>query len=160
VKLAPISRSEARLFVAKHHRHNHAPSVAIFQVGLRDDTGVLHGVAFGALPRARKLMDGRTIEVIRVATDGSRNACSMLYGACCRAAAALGYDLAVTYTLASENGASLKASGWSHDDDYNGGNPNPDAWDNRGGPRQVAVDLFGTRARPLEAKRRWWKELR
>jgi hypothetical protein len=159
MKLAPIGRTEARMFIAKHHRHNHAPSVAIFQIGVEDDDGALLGVAMAGLPRARKLMDGRTIEVIRVATDGSRNACSMLYGACCRAGAALGYKRAVTYTLASEDGASLRASGWQRDATYNGGNPNPDAWDNRGGVRREAVDLFGTRARPLEPKRRWWKQL-
>jgi hypothetical protein len=160
LKLTPITRSEARMFVAKHHRHNHAPSVAVFQVALRDGEGEVRGVAFGGLPRARKLMDGRTLEVIRIATDGTRNACSMLYGACCRAGAALGYERAVTYTLVSEDGASLRASGWELDEGYKGDH-NPDAWQThakaRSGP---PVDLFGTRARPVEAKRRWWKKLR
>ena len=158
MKLAPISRSEARLFVAKHHRHNHAPSVAIFQVSLRDEDGTIHGVAFGGIPNARMLNDGCTLEVVRVATDGTRNACSMLYSACCRAGAALGYERAVTYTLVSENGASLKASGWTEDTDYEG-NHDPDGWVRQRHARGLAIDLFGTRARPLEAKRRWWKQL-
>jgi len=48
-----------------------------------------------------------------VATDGTRNACSMLYGAAWRAAKALGYRKLITYTLASEPGTSLRAAGWS-----------------------------------------------
>lgn len=39
----------------------------------------------------------------------------MIYGALVRAAFALGYDSVVTYTLASEPGTSLRASGWSVD---------------------------------------------
>jgi hypothetical protein len=58
------------------------------------------------------LDDGLSIEVVRVATDGTANACSMLYGACWRAARALGYRRAVTYTQDGESGASLRAAGW------------------------------------------------
>ena len=36
----------------------------------------------------------------------------MLYGAAWRAAKALGYRKLITYTLASEEGASLRAAGW------------------------------------------------
>ena len=57
-------------------------------------------------------MDGETIEIVRVATTGTRNANSKLYGAICRAATALGYGRAVTYTLDSESGVSLRASGF------------------------------------------------
>ncbi|WP_345486006.1 XF1762 family protein, partial [Planotetraspora phitsanulokensis] len=46
------------------------------------------------------------------ATDGARNANSMLYGAAWRAARALGYVRAITYTQEGESGASLRASGW------------------------------------------------
>ena len=56
--------------------------------------------------------DGLTLEVTRVATDGAKDACSALYGACRRASFALGYKKLVTYTLASESGASLKAAGF------------------------------------------------
>lgn len=64
-------------------------------------------------PVARGLDDGHTIEVVRLATDGTPNACSMLYGACWRAARALGYVRGVTYTQTDESGASLRASGWT-----------------------------------------------
>jgi hypothetical protein len=56
--------------------------------------------------------DGLTAEVTRLCTDGTRNACSFLYGATARAAFALGFKKIGTYILASENGASLYASGW------------------------------------------------
>lgn len=63
-------------------------------------------------PVARGLQDGWTAEVTRVATDGTPNAPSALYGACWRVARALGYRRLVTYTLATEPGTSLRAAGW------------------------------------------------
>jgi hypothetical protein len=56
--------------------------------------------------------DGWTLEVNRMTTDGTKNACSMLYGAAWRVAKNLGYKKLITYTLPNETGASLKASGW------------------------------------------------
>jgi hypothetical protein len=44
--------------------------------------------------------------------EGYPNACSMLYGACWRAARAMGYKKAITYTLDTEKGTSVKAAGW------------------------------------------------
>ena len=61
-------------------------------------------------PVARKLDDGFTLEINRVCTDGTRNACSMLYGACVRIAREMGYHKVITYILESENGASVKAA--------------------------------------------------
>ncbi|MGY0466755.1 XF1762 family protein [Kitasatospora sp. cg17-2] len=52
------------------------------------------------------------MEVTRVATDGTSNACSKLYAAAWRATSALGYTRLVTYTRADETGASLRAAGW------------------------------------------------
>jgi len=63
-------------------------------------------------PIGRYLDDGLTLEVNRCCTDGTYNACSMLYGAACRAAKALGYKRIFTYTRESEPGTSLKASNW------------------------------------------------
>ena len=59
-----------------------------------------------------QLPEGFTLEVTRLCTNGAKNACSFLYGAAARAAAAMGYKRIITYTLESENGASLRASGW------------------------------------------------
>ena len=63
-------------------------------------------------PVARHYDDGQTLEVHRVATDGHKNANSMIYGALTRAAFALGYTRVITYTQADESGASLRAAGW------------------------------------------------
>lgn len=52
------------------------------------------------------------MEVTRLCTDGEPNGCSMLYGAARRAAIAKGYRRGLTYILASETGASLRAAGW------------------------------------------------
>jgi hypothetical protein len=72
----------------------------------------LVGVVIVGRPVARMRDDGHTLEVTRLCTDGTKNACSFLYGAAARAAFALGYSRIGTYILASETGASLRASGW------------------------------------------------
>jgi hypothetical protein len=110
--LAPCSLRDANAFVQRHHRH-HGPVVgAKFAVAAVLGRRVV-GVAVAGRPVARMLDDGRTLEVTRVATDGTRNACSLLYGAARRAARALGYARIITYTRATEDGASLRASGWA-----------------------------------------------
>ena len=65
-------------------------------------------------PVARAIDQWNTVEVTRLCADGTRNACSFLYGACKRAAKALGYSRIITYILESEDGTSLKASGWNY----------------------------------------------
>ena len=62
--------------------------------------------------RSRYLDDGLTLEVNRLCTDGTKNACSFLYGAAARAAKVLGYHRIITYILDTESGISLRASGW------------------------------------------------
>jgi hypothetical protein len=110
--LVPVTLSQANEHVAAWHRHNRPVPGAKFCVGAADDEGVLHAVAIAGRPIARHFDDGLTIEVVRVASDGTRNANSMLYGACQRAAFALGYRRVITYTQADESGASLRAAGW------------------------------------------------
>lgn len=98
--------------MAMWHRH-HAPPVGHkFSVGVANDDDVLVGVAMVGRPVARYMDDGVTLEVNRTATDGTRNANSMLYGAAWRAAQALGYRKLITYTQSGESGASLRAAGW------------------------------------------------
>ena len=109
--LVPVSLAEANQFVADHHRH-HKPVVGHkFSIGCSDGEKVV-GVCIVGRPVSRYLDDGWTLEVTRLCTDGTRNACSMLYSAAWRAARAMGYKKLVTYILESENGASLRASGW------------------------------------------------
>lgn len=111
--IRPCKLRDANTYVAQRHRHNlptngHKWSLACY------DGDRLCGVAIAGQPIARKLDDGLTIEVRRVCTDGTRNACSKLYGACARVAKEMGYDKIITYTLISEPGTSLKASGWTN----------------------------------------------
>jgi len=111
MKIVPITLKAACAFIAQHHRHNKPPAGWKFGVGLECD-GTLVGVATAGRPVARALDDGLTLEVNRSCTDGTRNANSMLYGAIWRAAKAMGYKRAITYTQADETGSSLKAAGW------------------------------------------------
>jgi hypothetical protein len=109
--LVPVTRDQAMTFVEAVHRHHGRPVGYRYAVGVAVDD-LLVGVAMAGRPIARALDDGLSIEVVRVATDGTANACSMLYGACWRAARALGYRRALTYTQGDESGASLRAAGW------------------------------------------------
>lgn len=112
LEVVPITLAEANAFVTQHHRH-HGPVVGHrFSLAVADQAGDVRGVAIIGRPVARRLDNGLTLEITRVATDGCKDACSALYGAARRAAFALGYRKLVTYTLASENGASLRAAGY------------------------------------------------
>ena len=109
--LVPVSFADACGFVAMWHRHHRPPISHKFSIGVAEE-GKLVGVAIIGLPKARAFMDGLTLEVNRTATDGTKNANSMLYGAAWRAAKALGYGRLITYTMANESGASLRAADW------------------------------------------------
>lgn len=112
LELTPITLREANAFVQRYHRH-HKPSVGHkFSIGVKDGQGNLVGVAICGRPVSRYLDDGFTLEINRLCTDGTKNACSILYGAAFRAAKAMGYRKVVTYILESESGVSLKASGY------------------------------------------------
>lgn len=112
MKIVPITLREAQAFIALHHRHNKPPRGWKFGVGVRNEGDVLVGVATAGRPVARAFDNGLTLEVNRTCTDGSRNANSMLYGACWRAAKAMGYRRAITYLQGDETGISLRAAGW------------------------------------------------
>lgn len=108
---ARISLAEANAFVADHHRH-HKPVVGhLFSLGAIEAEKLV-GVAIVGRPVARMRDDGETAEVTRLCTDGTKDACSFLYGAAARAAFALGFKRIGTYILASEAGTTLKAAGW------------------------------------------------
>ena len=111
LRLLPVTQREARSFVERHHR-NHGPSRGgKFSIGVELD-GKIVGVAMAGRPVSRVLDDGYTLEVNRVCTDGTKNACSKLYAACMRAGKGMGYTRFITYTLPDEGGASLKGAGW------------------------------------------------
>lgn len=108
----PITYREACAFIELHHRHHKPSRGQVFAIGCSVG-GKIVGVATAGRPVSRHLDNGWTIEVNRVATDGTRNACSFLYGAVRRAGKAMGYTKFVTYTLPDEGGASLRGAGWA-----------------------------------------------
>lgn len=113
LEIRPITLREANVYVAQHHRHNLPTNGHKFSVACYDGDR-LCGVAIAGQPIARKLDDGLTIEIRRVCTDGTRNACSILYGACSKCAKEMGCKRVVTYTLISEPGSSLRAAGFKN----------------------------------------------
>jgi hypothetical protein len=138
--IQPITQAEAKAFIRRHHRHHKPPVGWLFGVAVNDGEKVV-GVATVGRPVARMLDDGLTAEVNRCATDGTKNACSCLYGACRRAAFALGYLKVITYTLPEEGGASLRAAGWKLIGERGGGK-----WSCASRPR---VDLHPTQTKLL-----------
>lgn len=112
MRLVPITRADAKASCARWHRHNPPPVGDLFRVGVATDDGVLVCVGFASRPVAAGFDDGDTVEVTRVASDGTPNTTSMVYAALTRAAFALGYRRVITYTQLDESGASLRAAGW------------------------------------------------
>lgn len=144
LRIKPISLKEANEYVSKYHRH-HKPTVGHkFSIGCVDDNNELCGVAICGRPVSRHYDNGEILEINRLCTNGTYNVCSKLYGACARIAKDMGYKKIITYILASENGASLKASNFVCEGEAGG-----EIW-------------TGKRARdngvPHEKKTRWVKE--
>ena len=110
-QIVPLTLSEANWFVALKHRHHQPVQGHKYSIGLTENDDLV-GVAIVGRPVARHRDDGMTLEVTRLATDGTKNACSALYAAAWRAARALGYKKIGTYILAEEPGVTLKAAGW------------------------------------------------
>jgi hypothetical protein len=140
LELQPITHRAAAAFVSAHHRHCVPSKGWKFGVGVSAD-GELVGVAVVSRPIARALDDGWTLEVTRLCTLGHKNACSMLYAAARRATFALGHRRLVTYTLESEPGTSLKASGFTAV-----ATTRADSWD-RAGRRRVDQGPIGRKVR-------------
>lgn len=111
LQLVTVSLAAANAFVEALHRHHKKVQGHKFSIGVKAG-GVLVGVAIVGRPVARRSDDGRTLEVTRLCTDGTPNACSFLYGAAARATRALGYDRIATFIRMDEPGTSLKAAGW------------------------------------------------
>lgn len=151
--LRPTTIRAASAYVAQHHRHHKPPRGGRFAIAVVDEAGDVHGVAIVGRPVARAYDDGTTAEVVRVATDGAPNACSMLYGACWRAWKAMGGRRIVTYTLEAEAGTSLRAAGWRDEGPAGGG-----SWsrEDRQRDERAPLVLFGVAlASETGPKRRW-----
>lgn len=145
MEIRPVTLKQASEFVNKYHRHHKATVGHKFSIGVYDNENLI-GVAVCGRPVSRILDDGTTCEINRVCTDGTYNACSMLYGACCRVAKEMGYKRIITYILESENGASLKASNFICDGKAGGTH-----WTSK---RNRNQDI------PAELKTRWYRILK
>ena len=111
LELQPITYKEACDFISKYHRHHLPPQGWKFGVAVNNGNNIVGVITVGR-PVARYYDNGLTLEVTRCCTDGTKNACSKLYGTAWLVTKSLGYKRLITYTLASEKGASLKASGY------------------------------------------------
>ena len=159
LRVVPCSLRDAQRYVASLHRHHadqplpgHKLSLAVEKRTRLIDgpEWVRCGVAMIGNPSARALQkDPLLVEIRRVCTDGTPNACSMLYGAARRALRAMGYETIITYTLPEEGGASLRAAGFALDKVDAGGCAA--GWHNRAGRKALPVgtDLVGGKWRWL-----------
>jgi hypothetical protein len=151
IDIVPVTLPVANAMVDRIHRH-HAPipgGFGWFCVAAIADSEIV-GVAIAGRPTNRNNDDGQTVEVLRVAADGTPNAPSALLGACARAARALGAWRVITYTLESETGASLRGAGWVREAD------GIESWWHRGMSRTPAI----TRDHMTQRKVRWAVTLR
>lgn len=116
----PVTLRDANAFVLAFHRHHRPARGMKFAIGCSEFVpcvigsvgGRLCGVAIVGRPVARGFDNGFTLEINRLCTDGTKNACSFLYGRAWRAAQQLGYTRMVTYTLPEEGGSSVRGAGW------------------------------------------------
>ncbi len=145
LKSCPLELRQANEFVSTLHRHHDPVYRDKFRIGCRKGDKLV-GVVQLARPVSRVLDDGKTIEVVRLCTDGTRNACSFLYSTAARIAREMGYQKIITYILDEETGVSLKAAGWHKEADTKGG-----TWDCPSRPRKTTA--------PQNKKQRWVKNL-
>jgi len=119
----PLTRSETNEYIRTHHRHHGPVAGYKFAIGSVIDDQLV-GIAVVGRPVSRVLDNGLTMEVTRLCTDGTQNACSFLYAACARICKEMGYERLITYILESEPGTSLRATGWIDEGPAGGG-----SWD-------------------------------
>ncbi len=147
--IVPIELSEANALVKRWHRHHKEAQGHRFSIGVYDTKKQkLVGAAIVGRPVARLVNWRTTVEVVRLVSDGTKNACSILYAASARVAKELGYEKIQTYILDTETGTSLLASGWVCENKAAGGGH---GWHSRSGRRDD---------QPENTKQRWVKVLR
>jgi hypothetical protein len=145
LRIVPIELKEANAFVFNFHRHHKPTQGHRFSIGCIGEDGVVHGVCIVGRPVARNTNLKEVLEVTRLCTDGTSNACSFLYSAAARIGKAMGYKKIQTFILDSEIGTSLMASGWKYEIMTNGGQ-----WIHTdGNPRRTD--------QPICEKQRWGK---
>lgn len=148
LQIVPLELSEANMLILRWHRHHKEAQGHRFSIGAINN-GELIGAAIVGRPVARCVNHRTTVEVTRLVTDGTKNACSILYAATARIAREMGYHKIQTYILDTETGVSLQAAGWECEAELAGGGQ----WKHTDGkPRRTD--------QPTSAKQRWVKILR
>ena len=147
LKIRPVELKTANEFIDSLHRHHKPVQGHRFSLSVWDGDSMV-GVATIGRPVARNAGSPlEVLEVTRLCTDGTPNACSALYAASARVGKEMGYKRIQTYILNSEPGTSLKAAGWVDEGEAGGGQ-----WKHTDGkPRRTD--------QPTEKKRRWAKTL-
>lgn len=148
LRVVPLTLAQLNAYVTAHHRHHKPVQGHRFSLGVLLNDRMVGACSVGR-PVARGCDPYLTAEVTRLVTDGTKNACSILYAASARACAAMGFKRIQTYILEDEPGTSLKASGWKFDGNTAGGD-----WNHSkayAGKRRTD--------QPQGPKQRWVKEL-
>jgi hypothetical protein len=150
LRVRPATFREMNALVASLHRHHKPVQGHRFSLAVEDESGTVHGACSVGRPVSRELDPYCVAEVSRLVTDGTKNACSILYAAAARACQAMGFIRIQTYILDSEPGTSLKAAGWCFDGMTAGG-----SW--------ASSKKFAEQGRrndqPMCPKQRWIKNL-
>jgi hypothetical protein len=148
LRIVPLTLKQANEAVLSLHRHHKPVQGHRFSIGVMDGDRLV-GAAIVGRPVARGCDPYLTAEVTRLVTDGTKNACSILYAASARAAQAMGFTKVQIYILLAEPGTSLRAAGWHYEDSTAGGDWNHSAA--YAGKRRTD--------QPMEPKQRWAKDL-
>jgi len=179
LRIVPLTLKQANDLVASLHRH-HKPALSHrFSIGVEETVKCpecygwdniidpacekcsgsgwasrITGAAIIGRPVARGCDPYNVAEVTRLVTDGTKNACSILYAAAARIAREMGFTKIQTYILEDEPGTSLLAAAWSFESKTAGGDWNVGAQKRTGrgiGPRRTD--------QPQNPKQRWAKIL-
>ncbi len=147
LRIEPATLTQVNAYVEQHHRHHKKVQGHRFSLLVKNENNEIIGACSVGRPVARGCDPYLTAEVTRLVTDGTKNACSILYAASARACKAMGFTKIQTYILDTELGTSLKASGWQYETTTSGGDWNSKSFKNR------RTD------QPMNPKQRWAKLL-
>lgn len=146
IEAVPLELKVANEFVSCLHRHHEPVHRDKFRIGASVG-GKIVGVVQVGRPVSRMLDDGKTVEVVRLCTDGTKDVCSFLYSRAARIAKEMGYEKIITYILCTESGVSLKACGWVEETITSGGH-----WSRPSRKRETSA--------PTVPKKRYSKKLK
>lgn len=143
----PVDFRYAANYVNHMHRDNVAPQGHKFSIALQSVEGYTVGVLIASEPKSRHQQDGRTLEINRCCADPRyHNVCTALNGKAIRMGKEIGYTRFLSYTLLTEGGASMLASGFQKDGIVKG---RKTGWNSPSRPRNMPLRY------PDGDKQRW-----